>query len=297
VLGLTAVMADGSILSTGSRSRKSSSGYDLTHMLCGSEGTLGVITELILRLHAKPKHISAAVCAFKSLRGAVEACQKVAQTGLPVAKMELLDATQVVAVNAYSNLSLPPNPHVFFEFHGTNQSALEELAAEVGLLAAAGGGDQFQWAADQHEREQLWIARKSAYFAAQALRPGCRSMPTDVCVPVSSLAECVMETVADLERTQLIGPIVGHVGDGNFHVLLLLDPGNVAQLQAAKAFSARLVERALKLGGTASGEHGVGYGKLEHMELEHGASGLAAMRAIKLALDPKNILNPGKLGS
>jgi len=294
VLGLTAVLADGSIARTGTRARKSSAGYDLTRLLVGSEGTLGVMTDVTLRLHGIPEVIGGAVCGFATLRGAVDTVIQVIQLGIPIARVEFLDAAQVAACNAYSDLDLPERPLLLMEFHGS-PSAVDDQSAAVRELASANGGADWQWSTDTETRNALWKARHDAYYAALALRPGCRGIPTDVCVPISRLADCIDQTRDDLETTGLTATIVGHVGDGNFHTLPLFDPDDQAEREAVEAFHDRLVHRALEMGGTCTGEHGIGYGKLAFMSQEHDVASLAAMRAIKSALDPRGILNPGKV--
>ena len=294
VLGLTAVLADGSIVHTGGRARKSAAGYDLTRLLIGSEGTLGIITELRLRLFGIPEAISAAIGAFPSVEAAVETVQLTIQSGIPVARIELLDAVQMRACIAFSKLEgLEPRPTLFFEFHGSVQSVAEQAEA-VQAIAAEFGGTGFRWSASTEERNRLWRARHDAYYAALALRPGCRGWATDVCVPISKLAACIAETEADLEESRLLAPLVGHVGDGNFHLLFILDPNDPDEQARAKAVNRRLIERALRLGGTCTGEHGIGMGKIESLEREH-ADAMPMMRTIKRALDPANILNPGKV--
>ncbi|MEM8914845.1 MAG: FAD-linked oxidase C-terminal domain-containing protein [Pseudomonadota bacterium] len=293
VLGLTVVMADGSIVRTGGRSRKSAAGYDLTRLIVGSEGTLGIITEVTLRLHGIPEAISAATCAFPSISAAVDCVIETIQTGVPVARMELLDAQQMAACIAYSKLDQEAAPTLFFEFHGT-QASVDEQAEQAGEIASSHGGSDFRWAKHVEDRNQLWQARHNAYYAAMALRPGSRGMATDVCVPISRLADCIEQTIADNKQTDLLAPIVGHVGDGNFHVTYLLDPENDEEIARAGAAHRRMVHRAIEMGGTCTGEHGVGYGKIDFLEVEH-ASAMASMRAIKQALDPKGILNPGKV--
>ncbi len=294
VLGLTAVLADGSVVRTGGRARKSSAGYDLTRLLVGAEGTLGVITEVRLRLYGIPEAISAATCSFETFEGAVEATIETIQCGIPVARIEFLDAVMVDAVNRYSDLDLPVQPMLFLEFHGS-PAGVAENADAFGAIAAAHGRTRWDQATDLADRNRLWKARHDAYYAGLALRPGCRGLPTDVCVPVSRLADCITETRADLVDAGVLAPIVGHVGDGNFHVLLLVDPSNPDELTLVDDINRRLVARAQRMGGTCTGEHGIGYGKLPFMEAEHGADALDAMRAIKAALDPLNILNPGKV--
>ncbi len=293
ILGLTVVLPNGDIIETGGRARKSASGYDLTHLYCGSEGTLGIITEVQLRLYGIPEAQSAAVCAFDSLKGAVDAVICVIQMGIPVARIELLDEVQIKAVNAYSQLDYAEKPTVFFEFQGTPASVAEQ-SERVGDIVSEFGGSDFAWSTLQEEQNKLWQARHDAYYASMALRPGCQGWPTDVCVPISRLTECILATREDVDSSSLMAPIVGHVGDGNFHLLLLVDTRNDAEMAEAKAINDRLVRRALEMEGTATGEHGIGYGKLDYMSLEHGAS-LAVMRQLKQTLDPANIMNPGKV--
>jgi D-lactate dehydrogenase (cytochrome) len=294
VLALTAVMADGSIIRTGGRARKSSAGYDLTRLLIGSEGTLGIITELTVRLHPVPEAISCATAVFPTIDEAVRTVIQTIQLGIPVARIELLDALAIRAINRHSKTSLVEGPTLFFEFHGSPAS-VEEQARTVQDLAADHGGTDFQWASRPEDRSRLWQARHDAYYACLGLRPGARSLTTDVCVPISRLADCIGETMADLAAESLIAPLVGHVGDGNFHLLLLTDTADPGELERAKRFSNRLVERAVKMGGTSTGEHGVGLGKRKYMAIEHGDAALNVMRAIKRALDPDNLLNPGKI--
>jgi D-lactate dehydrogenase (cytochrome) len=293
VLGLTVVLADGRTVRMGSRARKSSTGYDLTRLFVGSEGTLGVITEVAVRLHGVPPATSAAVCAFPSLEAAVDTVIQTIQCAIPVARIELLDEVQVRGVNKYSKMSHPEAPTLFFEFHGT-QAGVAEQAQMVGELARDNGGSDFRWSTRPEERNRLWQARHDAYYGGLSLRAGARGYVTDVCVPISRLAECVSATKDDIERSGLIAPIVGHVGDGNFHLVILVDPADNEEVARAEALNDQVVRRALAVGGTCSGEHGVGYGKLAFMDAEHGDA-LALMRTIKLALDPGNIMNPGKL--
>jgi D-lactate dehydrogenase (cytochrome) len=294
VLGLTAVLADGSVVRTGTRARKSSAGYDLTRLLVGSEGTLGVITEVALRLHGIPECIGSAVSSFATLDGAVRTVIETIQMGIPVARLELLDEVQVAACNAYSGLDLPVAPLLLIEFHGSEVGVADQANA-VEQLASGNGGRGWAWSTDQAERERLWRARHDAYYAAKALRPGTNAFPTDVCVPISRLAECIADTRRDLDESGLTAPIVGHVGDGNFHVIALFDADDPVESERAASVHRRMVERALRVGGTCTGEHGIGYGKLDFMQAEHGREALAAMATIKRALDPQNILNPGKL--
>jgi D-lactate dehydrogenase (cytochrome) len=293
VLALEAVLADGRVIRTGTRARKSSAGYDLTRLLVGSEGTLGIITELTVRLYGQPEAASAAICAFPDIAGAVNTTILTMQMGLPVARIELLDEVQIGAVNAYSQMDLPERPTLFLEFHGT-EASVAETAERVGEIAAEHGGSDFQWATRAEDRNRLWSARHSAYWAGKALRPGCRGWVTDACVPISRLTEAIVETKADLADSPLIAPLVGHVGDGNFHLCILLDPDNPEEHAEAERLSARIAERALRLGGTVTGEHGVGLGKKAYMAAEHGEA-WTVMGAIKRALDPEGILNPGKL--
>ncbi|MEM9684626.1 MAG: FAD-linked oxidase C-terminal domain-containing protein [Pseudomonadota bacterium] len=293
VLGLTVVMADGSIVNTGGRSRKSAAGYDLTRLIVGSEGTLGIITEVTLRLYGVPEAMSAAVCAFPSVGDAVNSVIEIIQFGIPIARMELLDAQQMAACIAYSKLDQQAAPTLFFEFHGTKAHVAEQTS-QVGEIVKSHGGSDFRWAVKPEERSKLWQARHDAYYAVLALRPGCRGMATDVCVPISRLAECIEQTVDDNLETGLIAPVVGHVGDGNFHVTYLIDPENADEVGRAAAAHRRMVERAIAMGGTCTGEHGIGYGKVEYLKSEHSSS-IGIMRAIKSALDPDGILNPGKV--
>ena len=294
VLGLTAVLADGRIVKTGSRAKKSSAGYDLTRLLIGSEGTLAIITELTLRLYPIPEAISSAVCAFPSIAAAVQAVIEIIQLGVPMARVELLDALAIAAINRHSKTSLREAPTLFFEFHGS-PAGVAEQARTVQEIAATHGGMDFDWATRPEDRSRLWQARHDAYYACLGLKPGARSLTTDVCVPISQLAACIAETLADLAASRLTAPLVGHVGDGNFHLLLLADPDDAAENERARAFSKRLVERAICLDGTCTGEHGIGMGKRKYMAAEHGDVALDVMRAVKHALDPDNILNPGKV--
>jgi len=294
VLSLTAVLAGGRVVRCGSRARKSSAGYDLTRLLVGSEGTLGIITELTVRLYPLPEAVSSAVCAFPDIGAAVATVIATIQLGIPVARIELLDALAITAINRHSKTSLREAPTLFFEFHGS-QAGVAEQARAVQDIAADHGGMDFDWATRPEDRSRLWQARHDAYYACLGLRPGARSLTTDVCVPISRLADCIAETTADLETSGLVAPLVGHVGDGNFHLLLLADPDDADENERARAFSNRLVERALRLDGTCTGEHGVGIGKRKYLAREHGREALDAMRAIKSALDPENLFNPGKM--
>jgi D-lactate dehydrogenase (cytochrome) len=291
VLGLTVALADGRVIHTGTRARKSSAGYDLTRLFVGAEGTLGVITELTVRLHALPEAVAAAVCSFGSVAGAVQTVIEVVQLGLNVARIEFMDAAMVDAVNRFSKLELAVKPTLLFEFHGMSASGVEETARLAEQLATEHGGLGFEWQTTPEGRERLWAARHDAYYATRALRPGSNALTTDVCVPISRLAECIVATREDLDGLSFPATIVGHVGDGNFHVLCMLAPEQAAE---ADAFAERLVERALAMGGTCTGEHGIGYGKKKYMNAEHGDA-LEVMRSLKRALDPENRMNPGKI--
>jgi D-lactate dehydrogenase (cytochrome) len=293
VMGLTVVLADGRVIRTGGRARKSSAGYDLTRLFVGSEGTLGVITEVQLRLYGIPEATTAAVCSFDTLAGAVDTVILTIQSGIPVARIELLDEMQVRAINAYAKLDYPEKPTLFFEFHGTEAWAKEQ-AELVGGIAQDYGGTNFSWATRQEDRTKLWQARHDAWFANLAMKPGCQGWATDVCVPISRLAECILETRKDIDASGVLAPIVGHVGDGNFHLTFLLDPAKPEEMAKAEGVNERMVMRALAMGGTCTGEHGVGTGKMRFLQAEHGEA-LTVMRQVKLALDPDNIMNPGKI--
>jgi D-lactate dehydrogenase (cytochrome) len=294
VLALKAVLANGETISTGHRAKKSSAGYDLARLMIGSEGTLGIITELTLRLSGIPEAIASGVCPFPSVEAACNAAILTIQSGIPVARIELLDEMQVRACNAYSKLTLPETPMLFVEFHGSEASVAEQ-SQRFGDIARELGGGPFDWATKTEDRSRLWQARHDAYWAIMSLRPGVRALSTDVCVPISRLAECVTQSQRDLAASRLIAPIVGHVGDGNFHMLLLVDDKDADEFARAEAFLERLVERALAMDGTCTGEHGIGQGKMKYMPTEHGAQALDVMRAIKHALDPLDIMNPGKI--
>ena len=294
VLGLTVVLADGRAIKTGTRARKSAAGYDLTRLFVGSEGTLGIITEVTLRLHPVPEAVSAAVCSFDMMQGAVDTVIATIQLGIPVARIELLDDVQMDAINRYSKMTYPVAPTLLFEFHGDSEAHVSRQAETVQALAADRGGHRFEWATRLEDRERLWQARHNAHYAGLALRPGCRSWPTDVCVPISRLAECVVETAEECRGASFPICLVGHAGDGNFHLMYLLNPDNPAEVDEARRLNEQLVRRALSMGGTCTGEHGVGYGKMKYMEAEHGAA-LDVMRTIKQALDPDNRMNPGKV--
>jgi D-lactate dehydrogenase (cytochrome) len=294
VLGLTVVLADGSVIKTGTRARKSSAGYDLTRLFVGSEGTLGIITDITLRLHPLPEAVSAAVCSFASIEGAVETVIATIQLGIPVARSELIDETQLEAVNRYSKTNYPVAPTLFFEFHSDSERHVQDQAEAVQALAAERGGTGFAWATRLEDREKLWQARHDALYAAVALRPGARPWTTDVCVPISRLAECVVETKKDNIGAPFPICLVGHAGDGNFHLIYVLDPASASELEEARRLNERMVMRALAMGGTCTGEHGVGIGKMKFLEAEHGPA-LDVMRALKRALDPDNRMNPGKM--
>lgn len=294
VVGATVVLADGRRIKTGGRARKSSAGYDLTRVFVGSEGTLGIITELTVRLYPLPEALSSAVCAFPSVDQAVSTVIETIQLGVPVARIELLDDLTIRAVNQYSRTRLQQAPTLFFEFHGS-PTGVEEQARTVQQLAGDHGGMEFQWTTQPEDRTRLWQARHDAYFACLQLRPGSRSVTTDVCVPISRLAECIAATRRDIEASGFTAPILGHVGDGNFHVAILVDPDNAEELERAHELNRRLVQRALSMEGTCTGEHGVGLGKQEFLAAEYGEGAVAAMRDIKRALDPNNLLNPGKI--
>ncbi|GAB4816492.1 hypothetical protein N2152v2_003538 [Parachlorella kessleri] len=306
VRGLTVVLPDGSIMRTGKRAvawcpvgcrqvRKSAAGYDLPALFIGSEGTLGVITELNLRLWGQPEAVSAAVCSFESMQGAVEAVTLIMQCGIPVARIELLDKVAIDAVNRYSSTDFTPAPTLFFEFHGSAEG-VREAAAAAGAVVGDMGGSGFQWAEAQEDRKRLWAARHTAYYAACQLRPGCRGFVTDSCVPLARLTEAVLASQAACQRHGILAPMVGHVGDANFHMMQIIDPGSPDEMARVKECSEELVHIAQSMGGTCTGEHGVGYGKLHHLLAEHGEPALRVMHAIKQAIDPLGIMNPGKMG-
>lgn len=293
VLALEAVLADGRVIRTGSRAPKSSAGYDLTALFVGSEGTLGLITELTLRLHGAPEAVSAAVCAFPAMGPAVAAVIATIQSGIPMARIEFIDAASAAAFNRVSNASLPELPHLFVEFHGS-EAGVAEQSARFGEIVTDLGGAEFRWATRAEERTALWAMRHNAFYAHKALRPEAAPLVTDVCVPISRLAEAVEETAADIAAAGLPGPMLGHVGDGNFHATLLPRRGDAAEFALAKGLAQRMAERALRLGGTVTGEHGVGLGKRGYMAAEHGDA-WAVMGALKRALDPAGLMNPDKL--
>ncbi|NJO36238.1 MAG: FAD-binding protein [Rhodospirillales bacterium] len=292
VLNLTAVLADGSLVRTAQRARKSSAGYDLTRLFVGSEGTLGITTELTVRLYGIPEVTLAAVCPFQTIEGACNSVIQAIQLGLGLARMELLDEVQVHAINVYSKLGLEERPMLFLEFHGTEAGARDQVKL-FEEIARSEGALRFDWAEKEEDRRRLWKARHDAYWAAKTAWPGRSGIATDVCVPISRLAECVLETQEDIKRSGIVAPIVGHVGDGNFHSTPMVDPDNPKDIEAVKGFLERLAARALAMEGTCTGEHGVGQGKQKYLKAEHGA-GVSVMRAIKTALDPLNIMNPGK---
>lgn len=295
VLSLTAVMADGAIVTTGHRARKSAAGYDLTRLLVGSEGTLGVIVELTLRLYGRPEAISAARVYFGDVDGAVNSAMQTIQYGIPIARIELLDAAQMAAINRYSGTSYPEKVALFLEFHGS-AAAVREQAETVAGVCSDFGGSEFEWTAFEEERRKMWSARHSAAYAAMAVRPGARAYATDVCVPISRLADCIRETREDVARSGIeVSFILGHIGDGNFHCVFLVDPEDAAEYRRVADISERMVRRAIEMGGTCTGEHGIGIGKREYLELEFGPAAISLMRAIKAAVDPGDILNPGKL--
>jgi D-lactate dehydrogenase (cytochrome) len=294
VLALKVVTASGELMTTARRAKKSSAGYDLTRLMVGSEGTLGVIVELTLKLAGIPEAISGGVCPFPSVEACCQAAIATIQSGIPVARIELLDALQVRAVNLHSKLGLRETPMLFLEFHGT-EAGVAEQSERFGEIAAELGGGPFEWTTRAEDRTRLWEARHNAALANFALRPGSSMIATDVCVPISRLAQCVAETQRDIADNDLVAPIVGHVGDGNFHLTLLVNMSDPAEVARARQFNERLIERALALDGTCTGEHGVGQGKMKYLQAEHGAVAIEAMRAVKRALDPLDIMNPGKI--
>jgi D-lactate dehydrogenase (cytochrome) len=294
VLGLRVVLADGRAITTGGRARKSAAGYDLTRLFVGAEGTLGIITEVTVRLQPRPEAVAAAVCHFESIDAAVRTVISTIQLAIPVARAELLDTVQMRAINRFSKLSRAEAPTLFFEFHGASDREVDEQAAAVEEIAREHACVGFERAVGLDERARIWQARHDAYYAALALRPGSRALTTDVCVPISRLADCIGETIDDIAASPLVAALVGHVGDGNFHMIFPLDPDSSSELDEAHRLAARMAERALRMGGTCTGEHGVGTGKMEFLRAEHGEA-LDVMRSIKQALDPLNLMNPGKL--
>jgi D-lactate dehydrogenase (cytochrome) len=293
VLTMTVVLADGRVITTSRRSRKSAAGYELTRLFVGSEGTLGVITELTVRLYPLPEAVSAAVCSFPDIAGAVNTVIQTLQAGIPIARSEALCATTMKAINAYSKTSYREQPTLFLEFHGT-QASVEEQAKLVQDIARDNGGMDFEWTTKPEERNRLWTARHQAYFACLQLRPGSRAVSTDVCVPISRLTECIVETSADIARASMPIPLFGHVGDGNFHCEILVRPDNESDLEEARRFNERIVDRALAMEGTCTGEHGIGFGKMRSLQKELGEA-VDLMASLKRALDPENLMNPGKV--
>lgn len=293
VMGLEVVLSDGRIIRTGSRARKTSAGYDLTHLFVGSEGTLGLITELTLKLHGQPEAVSAGVCNFNDIEAAVQTVIMTIQMGIPMARIEFVDAATARAFNAYADRDFPEKPHLLVEFHGSDLSVADD-AKRFGEVVAEMGGSDFEWATQTEDRNALWAMRHDGYYAILQSRKGATAMSTDICVPISKLAEAVTQTQTDIEASILDGPILGHMGDGNFHAILLIDPDNPDELKEAKRLSDKMAERALALGGTVTGEHGVGMGKMKYMAQEHGQA-WSVMSDIKRSFDPQNILNPGKL--
>ena len=293
VLSLEVVLPDGQVVSTGTRARKSAAGYDLTRLFTGAEGTLGVITEVTLRLHPLPESVIAARCGFPDLASAIETVIEVMQSGVPIGRIEFLDAQQIVACNRYSKLDLPAVPTLFLEFQGSPAGVAEQVRI-VEAISAGRGGIGYAWADTPEARSRLWQARHDVWWAALALRPGCQGMPTDACVPISRLGEAVLAARQDVEELGLTAPMCGHVGDGNFHLCVVVDPSDAGEMARAEELDARLMRRAIAMGGTCTGEHGIGWGKLDFLELERGAS-MQVMAAVKKALDPRNIMNPGKV--
>ena len=295
VIGLTVVLPDGRTIKTGGRAKKSAAGYDLTRMFVGSEGTLGIVTEIQLKLYGIPEAITSAVCQYPSLEDAINTVILTIQCGIPVARIELLDEKQMEACIAFSDLrGFESKPTLFFEFHGTTASA-QEQAETVGGISDDFGGSAFAWSSTTEERNKLWQARHDAYYAALALAPGKKGIATDACVPISKLAECLLETRRDIDESGFLAPIVGHVGDGNFHLVILVDPNDEDEMNRAHELNDRLVHRTITLGGTCTGEHGVGCGKMDFLIAEHGGDAISVMRSLKTAIDPHNIMNPGKI--
>ncbi len=293
VLALTVVLPDGQIIKTGGRARKSSAGYDLTRLFVGSEGTLGIFTEITLRLYGIPEATSSAICNFDSIKGAVDTVITTIQSGIPIARIELMDDTQMDALNRYSKLDYTVAPTLLLEFNGTAAGVVEQ-AEMVQAIAADNGGKDFKWATVAEERNKLWQARHDSLWAILALQPGRQAFPTDVCVPISRLADCIMETKKDLETTWLKAPILGHVGDGNFHMVLLIDRDDPKDLVEVERINDRLVNRAIAMGGTCTGEHGIGSYKMKFMRSEHGDA-VELMKLLKRSIDPQNLMNPGKM--
>jgi D-lactate dehydrogenase (cytochrome) len=294
VLSLKVVLADGRVIQTSRRAKKSAAGYDLTRLFVGSEGTLGIITEVTVRLYPVQEAMSAAVCAFDNVDGCTNTVIQTIQSGIPIARCDIVCEKTVAAINKFKKTNYRVAPTVFFEFHGSKSSVVEQAEA-VQAIAKEHGGKDFLWATKPEERTALWQARHDAYFACLQIRPGSRAVSTDVCVPISRLAECVSETMADVKSYFAPVPLLGHIGDGNFHLMLLVDPAKPEETETAKAFNKRLVERALKMEGTCTGEHGVGMGKMSSMKLELGEDVIDVMRDIKKVFDPENLMNPGKV--
>ena len=294
VLALEVVLADGTVIETGTRARKSSAGYDLTHLFVGSEGTLGIITKLTVRLFGVPEQISAATCAFPTIDDAVDTVILAIQAGMPMARIELLDELQIKGMNTYNpDMNMPELPHLFLEFHGT-PAGVEEQVANFRDIAQDYGAEDFEWASKTEDRNRLWAARHNAFYAGKSLRPGAEGVVTDVCVPISQLADCIKGTKEDIAESGLLAPLVGHVGDGNFHLLILVDPDTPDEMTRAKELAHNVCRRALASGGTVTGEHGVGSGKIKYMDEEHGPA-YGVMATLKKALDPDNLMNPGKV--
>jgi D-lactate dehydrogenase (cytochrome) len=293
VLALKAVMPDGRLIETSKRVKKTAAGYDLTRLLIGSEGTLGIITELTLKLQGIPQAVSGGICPFPDVESACRAVIETIQMGIPVARIELVNKLQMEALILHSKLPYEAQPYLFVEFHGT-ETGVAEQAEIFGEIAAENGGGEFRWTNDPEERDRLWRARHDAYLASFLLRTGAKGVSTDVCVPISRLADCIAETEKDLAESALIAPIVGHVGDGNFHLLLLLDTDDASEMERAEDFMDRLVRRAIAMEGTCTGEHGIGQGKMKYLPMELGEA-TDYMRMIKKAIDPYNIMNPGKI--
>jgi D-lactate dehydrogenase (cytochrome) len=293
VINIEAVLADGTLVKTAKRSRKSAAGYDLTRLMVGSEGTLGIFTELTLKLYPVPEAISSAVCTFDNIEGAVDTVIQMIQFGIPVARVELIDDLSIRAINQYSNMSFIEAPTLFFEFHGSD-NGVKEQASLTQDIASENTGSEFSWTSNTEERNRMWRARHDVAYALKSLRPDGQIWSTDVCVPISKLADCINQTRQDIKESGILAPLVGHVGDGNFHLLLLVDHDNPDEVEVAERMHHRMVVRALEMDGTCTGEHGIGYGKLEFLKLEHGDA-VDSMKLIKRALDPDNILNPGKI--
>ncbi len=293
VINIEAVLADGTLIKTAKRSRKSAAGYDLTRLMVGSEGTLGIFTELTLKLYPVPEAISSAVCTFDNIEGAVDTVIQMIQFGIPVARVELIDDLSIRAINQYSNMSFIEAPTLFFEFHGSD-NGVKEQASLTQDIASENTGSEFSWTSNTEERNRMWKARHDVAYALKSLRPDGQIWSTDVCVPISKLADCINQTRQDIKESGIVAPLVGHVGDGNFHLLLLVDHDNPDEVEVAERMHHRMVVRALEMDGTCTGEHGIGYGKLEFLKLEHGDA-VDSMKLIKRALDPDNILNPGKI--